>query len=140
MRIRMYQLVRHVGRSPSTGISTAAAMLALLSLAAGTALAISSGKALTRRARCSPSPQVAAEFVIPPAPFRARVVSVRRTALPPGEPAGRGPRFKRLYRVTFVAVKGNAVLPAGHRYTQFAYVTRKTGSAPWCFLKGGSGP
>ena len=95
---------------------------------------------LDARSRCSFKPKVAAEYIIPPPPFRARVVSVRRLKLPPGEPVGRGPRFKRLYRVTFDVLHGNAVLPAGHRYSQFAYVTRKHLTAPWCFLKGGSGP
>jgi len=92
------------------------------------------------RTRCSSTPQVAARNVIPPPPFEARVLSVRRRQLPPGEPRGRGPLFKRLYVVTFYVLKGNAVLPAGHRYSQFAYVTRKSVTAPWCYLKGGSGP
>jgi hypothetical protein len=92
------------------------------------------------RARCSAAPQIAARYVVPPAPFSARIISVKRQALPPSEPTGGGSSFKRLYRVTFYAVKGNAVLPAGHRYTQYAYVARKTASASWCFLKGGSGP
>jgi hypothetical protein len=92
------------------------------------------------RARCSPNPQVAARYIVPPAPFLARIVFVKRQPLPPSETAGGGQNFKRLYAVTFDAVKGNAVLPSGHRYTQFAYVARKTTSADWCFLKGGSGP
>ena len=91
-------------------------------------------------ARCSPTPQVAARYVVPPAPFVARIISVKRQPLPVFEPAGGGPNLKRLYQVTFYAVKGNAVLPSGHRYTQFAYVARKSASARWCFLKGGSGP
>jgi hypothetical protein len=90
--------------------------------------------------RCSVEPQAAAQYVIPRAPFVARVVSVRRSKLPPFEPAGRGPLFKRLYLVTFDALRGNAVLPSGHRYSQFAYLTRTSSSGPWCFLKGGSGP
>jgi hypothetical protein len=91
-------------------------------------------------ARCSASPEVAARFVIPPPPFGARLVGVRRQQLPPSEPAGRGPSSKRLYLVSFYVSKGNAVLPAGHRYSQFAYVSRTSTSQPWCFLKGGSGP
>lgn len=89
--------------------------------------------------RCSTQPQVAAEFIIPPPPFKARVVSVRQIPLPAGEPAAGGPQLKRLYSVTFDVVKGNAVLEHG-RFTQFAYVSRKLTTAPWCFLKGGSGP
>jgi hypothetical protein len=92
------------------------------------------------RVRCSADPLVAAEFIVPPPPFKARGIVVRRWRLPPQEPPGRGPRYKRLYLVTFFVVKGNAVLPRGHRYSQFAYVARKTVTAPWCFLKGGSGP
>lgn len=78
-------------------------------------------------ARCADSPAAAALYVIPPPPFVARVVSVQRQAA-----------NEQLYRVTFYAVRGNAVLPTGHRYTQFAYVARKT--AHWCFVRGGSGP
>ena len=109
----------------------------------GIALAFGVGRApgdAPRRARCSLDPRVAAVFVVPPPPFRARIVSVRRWKLPPFEPAGRGPLFKRLYLVTFFVVRGNAVLPRGHRYSQFAYVRRAKLGAPWCFLKGGSGP
>ena len=84
-------------------------------------------------ARCSSSPSVAAKYVIPPPPFVARLVSVHRQALPATD-------TRRLYRVTFFAVHGNAVLPTGHRYTQFAYVARKTPTARWCFVGGGSGP
>jgi hypothetical protein len=94
----------------------------------------------SKRARCSTNPQVAARYIVPPAPFVARIISVKRQPLPVPEPAGGGPNLKRLYQVTFDAVKGNAVLPSGHRYTQFAYVARKTTNARWCFLKGGSGP
>jgi hypothetical protein len=90
--------------------------------------------------RCSAQPQVAARYVIPPPPFAARVVSVRQTAVPAGEPTGGGQQLKRLYRVTFDVVKGNAVLESGRRFTQFAYVSRKLAAAPWCYLKGGSGP
>ena len=97
------------------------------------------GAKLSAYPRCF-KPALAAEYIVPPSPFRARVVSVRRLELPPGEPVGRGPSFKRLYVVSFDVIKGNAVLPAGHRYSQFAYVTRKSTAAPWCFLKGGSGP
>lgn len=93
-----------------------------------------------RRPRCSLNPAAAAEFVIPPAPFAATDIVVEQIALPPGEPAGGGASLKRLYRVRFLAVTGNAVLPTGHTYTQFSYVSRATTSAPWCFLKGGSGP
>ena len=60
--------------------------------------------------------------------------------MPASEPKGRGQNFKRLYRVSFYVVDGNAVLAAGHRYTQFAYVGRKSTRTAWCFLKGGSGP
>lgn len=93
-----------------------------------------------RRARCSTDPQVAARYVVPPPPFVARIISVERQPLPSGEPTGGGSNFKRLYAVTFFAVKGNAVLPGGHRFTQFAYVGRTSAGARWCFLKGGSGP
>jgi hypothetical protein len=92
------------------------------------------------RARCSPLPQVAARYIVPPPPFLARIVSVTRQPLPSAEPPGGGPNYKRLHRVTFDAVKGNAVLGSGHRYSQFAYVARTTASASWCFLKDGSGP
>lgn len=92
------------------------------------------------RSRCSTRPQLAARSIVPPPPFVARIVSVARRPLPASEPAGGGPGHKRLYEVTFYAVKGNAVLPTGHRYTQFAYVTRTSASGSWCFLKGGSGP
>ena len=98
------------------------------------------GTALVARPRCSSDPKVAAQYVIPPPPFRARVVSVRRWKMPADEPVGGGPAYKRLYRVTFDVLKGNAVLPAGHRYSQYSYVTRKTTTAAWCFQKGGSGP
>lgn len=74
---------------------------------------------------CAATPQRAALHVIPPKPFVARVVSVRRMS-------------KGLYRVTFDAVRGNAVLPSGHRYTQFAHVVRR--GTRWCFVGGGSGP
>ena len=104
------------------------------------ALLLSAAPASGSRQRCSADPAVAARFIVPPPPFVARVVSVARHALPASEPAGRGPRFKRLYVVTFLALKGNAVLPSGHRYSQFAYVTRSSVTAPWCFAKGGSGP
>lgn len=96
--------------------------------------------AASGRSRCSSLPQVAARYIIPPPPFVARSISVRRQPLPAFEPAGGGPDYKRLYTVGFFAVRGNAVLPSGHRYTQFAYVARKKTSVPWCFLKGGSGP
>ena len=92
------------------------------------------------RPRCSADARTAAVFVIPPAPFKARVVSVKQLALPEGEPAGRGRALERLYEVTFDALVGNAVLPSRHRYSQFAYVSRRRTGAPWCFLKGGSGP
>lgn len=92
------------------------------------------------RTRCSPAPENAASFIVPPAPFVARVVSVRRVQLPSSEPAGGGPGFKRLYRVTFDVIRGNAVLSGGATYTQFAYVTRTATGRPWCFLEGGSGP
>ena len=92
------------------------------------------------RSRCSTQPQLAARYIVPPPPFVARIVSVARRPLPAFEPTGGGPGHKRLYAVTFYAVKGNAVLPTGHRYTQFAYVKRTSASGRWCFLKGGSGP
>jgi len=109
-------------------------------LLAALALLVAAGAAGAARPRCSADPAVAARFVVPAPPFAARVVSVRRLSIPPGEPKGRGPAYKRLYAVTFLAVKGNAVLPGGHRYTQFAYVARTSTSAVWCFSKGGSGP
>jgi hypothetical protein len=90
--------------------------------------------------RCSTEPKAAAEYVIPPPPFVPRLISVRQIALPAGEPTAGGPQYKRLYGVTFQALEGNAVLPSGHRYTQFAYISRKSTSQPWCYLKGGSGP
>ena len=92
------------------------------------------------RPRCSADPTVAARYIIPPPPFSVRGVVVLRIAPPPSEPAGKGSNFKRLYRVRFTVVHGNAVLPAGYTYTQFAYVSRASTTAPWCFLKGGSGP
>ncbi len=92
------------------------------------------------RPRCSLDPRVAAQYIIPPSPFKARLVSVRGRQLPPGEPLGGGRQYERLYIVTFFAVRGNAVLPTGHRYEQFSYVRRNTLRARWCFLKGGSGP
>jgi hypothetical protein len=92
------------------------------------------------RARCSTDPQTTARYIIPPPPFVARIIIVKRQTIPAGEPSGGGPNHKRLYSVTFDALKGNAVLPSGHRYTQYAYVVRRTTTAPWCFLKGGSGP
>ena len=112
----------------------------MLSLVVALAGGTSARAGTNARPRCSFNPQVAARYIIPPPPFSARVVSVRRAKLPPGEPVGRGPAFKRLYAVTFHVLKGNAVLPRGHRYVQFAYITRKSMTAPWCFLKGGSGP
>jgi|GEM_PF-2284210 hypothetical protein len=112
----------------------------LVSLAAVSLAAFLAVDAAAGRPRCSAKPAVAAAYVIPPAPFRARLVSVRRTALPPGEPTGGGPALKRLYRVTFAVLHGNAVLPAGHRYVQFSYVARTRTSSPWCFVRGGSGP
>lgn len=90
--------------------------------------------------RCAADPAVAAMYVIPPAPFAVRDVVVTRTALPPSEPVGKGPSYKRLYTVRFFVLRGNPVLPAGHTFTQFSYVSRASTSAPWCFLKGGSGP
>ncbi len=92
------------------------------------------------RPRCSPDPEVAAEHIIPPPPFSVRDIAVHRLAMPPSEPKGKGPSYKRLYSVRFYAVRANAVLPAGHTYTQFSYVSRQSTGAPWCFLKGGSGP
>ncbi|HKB95131.1 MAG TPA: hypothetical protein VKC62_12990 [Gaiellaceae bacterium] len=112
-------------------IAVLAATLVLLALPVSTSAA---------RARCSTSPTTAARFIVPPPPFVGRVVAVARRPMPPFEPKGRGPAFKRLYLVTFLAVKGNAVLPTGHRYSQFAYVSRPNIKARWCFLKGGSGP
>ena len=92
------------------------------------------------QSRCSADPTAAARYVIPPPPFAVRDVVVRLAAMPPSEPADNGSSYKRLYTVTFTVVHGNAVLPAGHTYTQFAYVSRRSTSAPWCYLKGGSGP
>jgi hypothetical protein len=101
---------------------------------------IGTGAATRAQPRCAASPQVAAKYVIPPPPFRVRTVTVLRMAMPASEPKGKGPNFKRLYRVSFYVVEGNPVLPAGHRYTQFSYVSRESTRAAWCFLKGGSGP
>jgi hypothetical protein len=112
-------------------------VLVLLAIAGATAAAAAAPAA---RVRCSPDPQVAARYIVPPPPFAARVVSVRRWKLPAAEPRGRGPGYKRLYLVSFHVTRGNVVLPAGHTYDQFAYVTRKTLHTKWCFLKGGSGP
>lgn len=92
------------------------------------------------RVQCSSRPKVAARYIVPPPPFVARIVSVQQQALAPAEPTGGGPSLKRLYRVTFDALRGNAVLPGGHRYAQYAYVARASTAAPWCFVKGGSGP
>jgi hypothetical protein len=130
------------GLSPgSTRIALAAPPLVLaVGVFAAAAAAWPLGPSSAGRPRCATSPTVAAAYVIPPAPFKARLVSVSRLRLPPAEPTGRGPAFKRLYRVSFQVIRGNAVLPAGHRYAQFAYVTRKSRAARWCFLKGGSGP
>ncbi len=96
--------------------------------------------AAAARPRCSKDPKIAAEYVIPPLPFQVRAIGVQRIAMPASEPKGNGPNFKRLYQVSFYVVRGNAVLPAGHRYTQFAYISRASFRAQWCFLKGGSGP
>ena len=90
--------------------------------------------------RCSTLPQRAALYVVPRPPFVARVLTVRRRPIPPFESKDGGPALKRLYSVRFYAVHGNAVLPTGHAYDQFAYVVRRSRAAPWCFLKGGSGP
>jgi hypothetical protein len=90
--------------------------------------------------RCSSSPAAAARLIVPPPPFVGRVGRIVQRPIPAFEPKGRGPAYKRLYLVSFYAVKGNAVLPTGHTYHQFAYVSRARTSAPWCFLKGGSGP
>ena len=90
--------------------------------------------------RCSTLPQRAALYVVPRPPFVAHVLSVRREPLPSFEPRGGGPALKRLYHITFFAVHGNVVLPSGHRYEEFAYVVRRSTTARWCFLKGGSGP
>ena len=101
---------------------------------------LSSVAAAGLRPKCSSDPAVAAEYVIPPQPFKVRAVTVRRMAMPPSEPKGNGPNFKRLYKVSFYVTNGNAVLPKGHRYTQFAYVARASTGTSWCYLKGGSGP
>lgn len=90
------------------------------------------------RPRCAPDPVVAAAYVIPPAPFAVRDVTVQPLALPPSEHPVTG--VERLYRVRFFVVRGNPVLAGGHAYAQFAYVARAVPTAPWCFLKGGSGP
>ena len=78
-------------------------------------------------------------LIVPPPPFVARIAFLARRQLRLRANSG-GPNHKRLYAVTFYAVKGNAVLPGGHRYTQFAYVTRTNANGRWCFRKGGSGP
>lgn len=113
---------------------------AIIALAATALVAAQAAPGGAARVRCSPDPKVAARTIVPPPPFVARVLVVERKKLPPFEPAGRGPEYKRLYAVTFHAVRGNAILPTGHDYTQFAYVTRRTLSSRWCFVKGGSGP
>jgi hypothetical protein len=90
---------------------------------------------------CSPDAVVAATYIVPPAPFRAQVISVREMTIPTTSIVAvphRGPL--RLFMVTFVVVVGNPVLPAGHRYTQFAYVDHPTPEGRWCFVAGGSGP
>lgn len=126
-----------MSRITRVGLAVAVVLCVALSVTAAQA---TTGASSCGRTRCSASPQVAARYVVPPPPFQAKVLSVQRKPLPPGEPKGGGPLYKRLYQVTFYAVKGNAVLPAGHRYSQFAYVSRANAKAPWCFLKGGSGP
>ncbi|MDA8291041.1 MAG: hypothetical protein M0Z33_05090 [Actinomycetota bacterium] len=93
------------------------------------------------RPRCSTDPTVAARFGIPPPPFAVRAVSVARDALPSSEARSTGASYERLYRVSFTVTSGNAVLPAGHRYTQFSYVvrssTRRMSRDSWNF---GDGP
>jgi hypothetical protein len=101
---------------------------------------LSSVQPTATRPKCSNDPKVAAQYVIPPPPFTVSAVVVQHMAMPASEPKGNGPNFKRLYTVSFDVVRGNPVLPAGHRYTQFAYVSRASTNAAWCFLKGGSGP
>ncbi len=91
---------------------------------------------------CATDSRAVATSIIPPAPFKARVISVRQMS-PPQTSSVRASFHHplRLYRVTFRALVGNAVLPSGHTYTQFAYVGQPMPPAGrWCFLSGGSGP
>jgi hypothetical protein len=101
---------------------------------------LSGVQATGARPKCSNDPKVAAEYIIPPSPFKVSGVVAQQTAMPPSQSKGKGTELERLYQVSFEVVHGNPVLPAGHRYTQFAYVERASSSAEWCFFKGGSGP
>jgi hypothetical protein len=95
----------------------------------------------TTHKMCSPEAEVAAGYIVPPAPFKARVISVRQMPVPAtSNLKATFHRPLRLYRVTFRVLVGNAVLPAGHTYTQFAYVGQPMPSGRWCFVGGGSGP
>ena len=111
---------RLAGRSRPGAAIFVVCSLVIASAAAVTVPALSAAASEARQ-RCSTNPTISARFIVPPAPFKAGVTSVRRRALPAGEPSGGGPMLKRLYLVTFHVTRGNAVLPAGH-------------------LRGGSGP
>lgn len=91
---------------------------------------------------CAAESDVAAEYVVPPLPFKARMISVRQMPLPATSDVKHAypHRPVRLYRVVFRALVGNAVLPSGHTYAQFAYVTQLMPAGRWCFVAGGSGP
>jgi hypothetical protein len=91
---------------------------------------------------CATDSRVVATAIVPPAPFKARVISVRQMSLPQTSSVRASFHHPlRLYRVTFRALRGNAVLPSGHTYAQFAYVGQPVPPAGrWCFLSGGSGP
>jgi hypothetical protein len=96
----------------------------------------------TTRKECSPDSEIAAGYIVPPAPFKARVVWVRQAPVPVPSSLGASYEYPlRLYRVSFHVMVGNAVLPAGHTYVQFAYVGQPMPPAGrWCFVAGGSGP
>ena len=60
----------------------------------------------------------------------------------PASPSIDAPSYHplRLNRVTFRVSSGNAVLPAGHTYTQYAHVGRAYAGGRWCFVAGVSAP
>lgn len=89
---------------------------------------------------CSSDSDVAATFIVPPPPFKARIVSIRRMPMPPTSSVKAAYPYSRLYAVTFRVLVGNAVLPPGHAYTQFAYVGQRFLGGRWCLVAGGSGP
>jgi hypothetical protein len=90
---------------------------------------------------CSSDSDVAAAFIVPPSPFKARIVSIRRMPMPPTSSVVKAAYLRfRLYSVTFRVLVGNAVLPPAHTYTQFAYVGQRVLGGRWCLVGGGSGP